>query len=398
MFRAHSFGKTPDDFIGKSLSDFFPPEIAMNYLASVKHVADTCVSMSIERMINFKGERLWLKANLQPITNGDGQVTSVLIITRDTTTYKLTELRDQARLNLLQRLRQGRDVDDCLRLGCLAIFEAQLFKRAVLTLHNQDRLIINLGQIGLDEDDLESARKGSAPELELVKKMMDKSQHISHSYFVPFESGLTGKDWERRVPQVETVGEGPGAWVIGDELFVPLLGNENNIEGWLSVDTPFDGKRPSDDVVKYLEEIGVKFACNTTIGKTKTIEDLKAYPSAVQPDWVHLVHGVHDFFPGIGAEQVGELGGGVDGVRAAGIAEGTLFRVFPDKPVTKKPQETRMGKGKGAPDSWVMVVKPGRILYEMEGVPESEAREALRLAANKLSIKTRIVARGGEVD
>jgi large subunit ribosomal protein L16 len=57
-----------------------------------------------------------------------------------------------------------------------------------------------------------------------------------------------------------------------------------------------------------------------------------------------------------------------------------------------------MGKGKGAPDSWVMVVKPGRILYEMEGVPASEAREALRLAANKLSIKTRVVARGAEVD
>jgi large subunit ribosomal protein L16 len=69
------------------------------------------------------------------------------------------------------------------------------------------------------------------------------------------------------------------------------------------------------------------------------------------------------------------------------------IRLFPDKPVTKKPQETRMGKGKGAPDHWVMVIKPGRILYEMEGVPESEAREALRLAAHKLSIRTRIVRR-----
>ena len=62
------------------------------------------------------------------------------------------------------------------------------------------------------------------------------------------------------------------------------------------------------------------------------------------------------------------------------------IRMFPDKPITKKPQETRMGKGKGAPEAWVMVVKPGRILYEMEGVPETEAREALRLAAHKLSI------------
>ena len=69
------------------------------------------------------------------------------------------------------------------------------------------------------------------------------------------------------------------------------------------------------------------------------------------------------------------------------------IRMFPDKPVTKKPQETRMGKGKGALDHWVMVVKPGRILYEMEGVPESEAREALRLAAHKLGIRTRFVKR-----
>ena len=71
------------------------------------------------------------------------------------------------------------------------------------------------------------------------------------------------------------------------------------------------------------------------------------------------------------------------------------IRVFPDKPITKKPQETRMGKGKGAPEFWVAVIKPGRILYEMEGVPESEAREALRLAAHKLSIKTRFVMRHG---
>ena len=69
------------------------------------------------------------------------------------------------------------------------------------------------------------------------------------------------------------------------------------------------------------------------------------------------------------------------------------IRVFPDKPITKKPQETRMGKGKGALDHWSMVIKPGRILYEMEGVPEKEAREALRLASHKLPIKTRFVAR-----
>jgi len=73
------------------------------------------------------------------------------------------------------------------------------------------------------------------------------------------------------------------------------------------------------------------------------------------------------------------------------------IRLFPDKPITKKPQETRMGKGKGAPEQWVAVIKPGRILYEMEGVPEKEAREALRLAAHKLCIKTKFVKREAEV-
>src|SRR4029077_16357321 len=69
------------------------------------------------------------------------------------------------------------------------------------------------------------------------------------------------------------------------------------------------------------------------------------------------------------------------------------IRIFPDKPVTKKPAETRMGKGKGAHECWVAVVKPGRILYEMEGVPESVAREAMRLAAQKLPVHTKFVMR-----
>jgi large subunit ribosomal protein L16 len=69
------------------------------------------------------------------------------------------------------------------------------------------------------------------------------------------------------------------------------------------------------------------------------------------------------------------------------------IRIFPDKPVTKKPAETRMGKGKGAPEFWVAVVKPGRMLFEMEGVTEAEAREAMRLASHKLPVATQFVAR-----
>ena len=74
------------------------------------------------------------------------------------------------------------------------------------------------------------------------------------------------------------------------------------------------------------------------------------------------------------------------------------IRVFPDKPVTKKPAEVRMGSGKGAPDHWVAVVKPGRILFEMAGVGRDEAVEAMRLASHKLPVATRVVQREGASD
>jgi len=80
------------------------------------------------------------------------------------------------------------------------------------------------------------------------------------------------------------------------------------------------------------------------------------------------------------------------------------IKIFPDKPVTKKPAETRMGSGKGAPEFWVAVVKPGRVLFELTGVPEEVAREAMRLASHKLPVKTKFVTRrdfeeiGGEIN
>ncbi len=77
---------------------------------------------------------------------------------------------------------------------------------------------------------------------------------------------------------------------------------------------------------------------------------------------------------------------------------GKLYiRIFPDKPITKKPAETRMGKGKGSPEEWVVVVKPGRVMYEIGGVSETAAREAFRLASHKLPVRTRFLERGGTI-
>ena len=81
--------------------------------------------------------------------------------------------------------------------------------------------------------------------------------------------------------------------------------------------------------------------------------------------------------------------------RSLGRGGKIWIRMFPDKPVTIKPAETRMGKGKGAPEYWVTVIKPGRIMFEIEGVEKDSAKEAMRLAGHKLPIKTRFIERRG---
>lgn len=83
-------------------------------------------------------------------------------------------------------------------------------------------------------------------------------------------------------------------------------------------------------------------------------------------------------------------------MRETGRVGKLWIRMFPDKPVTKQAAETRMGKGKGSPVGWVAVVKKGRVMFEMEGVPQDMAREAFRLSAHKLSIKTKFITRGGQ--
>jgi large subunit ribosomal protein L16 len=82
-------------------------------------------------------------------------------------------------------------------------------------------------------------------------------------------------------------------------------------------------------------------------------------------------------------------------IQRATKRQGKLWiRIFPDKPITKKPLEVRMGSGKGSVEEWVAVIKPGRVLFELDGIPEEKAREAFRLAASKLPVKTRVLARG----
>lgn len=252
---ARFFHGAPADFIGKTLWDVFPYEGKEMYQTGILTVMKTGKAFVKEAQYTIRGELKWFRTNLQPIQDSSGRTESVLIISTDINKQKEVEVRAQARLKLLQNLRLAQSVDECLKFGCQAICDARLYQRAVLTLHNDERVIVNLGQVGLDEAIITAARKAPAPDKEVAARITDQKFGISRSFFIPAETGLASKVGERYVPQQEITHDGANTWQTGDELFTPIMNKENNYEGWLSVDTPFNGRRPSEETVIYLEEI-----------------------------------------------------------------------------------------------------------------------------------------------
>ena len=252
---ARYFGGVPRDLIGRKISDIFLPEFSRQYIASVQEVIKSGRGMTKESPVGFKRELRWFMITLQPIFKIDRNETLALMMGTDITVQKKTGIWDKVRLQLMIDLRGSASIDRCLEIGCQAIFNSSLYKRAVLTIHNEKREIVNLGQVGLDPAIVEQARKAPAPSREAAARMTQEKYRISHSYFVPEETGILSDVSTRVIPQDETGGAGTEDWKPGDELFIPIIGNKGENEGWLSVDTPFDGKRPALETILYMEEI-----------------------------------------------------------------------------------------------------------------------------------------------
>lgn len=252
---ARSLGGEPEHFIGKTVWDLFPKEVADRQVESIRRVIRQGESQVKDEMTVLRGEERWFTVSIYPVRNSDNQVFAAQIIAHDITEYRQIEMRNLARLSLLDNLRKAKNVDQCLKYGCDAIYDARLFKRAVLTLNDENGLIINLGQVGLDDDLVEKAKNSPPLSRETIKKILQNKYRISHSYFVPAEAASDLKNSGRFIEQKQYPDSGKSDWKTGDELFVPILGEKNKFEGWLSVDTPFRNERPSLDTVTFLEEV-----------------------------------------------------------------------------------------------------------------------------------------------
>ncbi|UCC80075.1 MAG: PAS domain S-box protein [Candidatus Zixiibacteriota bacterium] len=261
-------GGIPDDFIGKTMWDLFPRKVALRQMDNIIKTLEKSKPMTEENYTYVNNEKKWFKTGIYPITGAKTNASMALLIARDITSEVIRKIRMNARFQLLDNLRHAESVDDCLESGCLAIRDAQLFKRAVLTLHNEKREIIHLGQVGLDQETVNMARTARAPDKQLARQITQRKFKISNSYFVPTEAGFDFKTTERYIAGKSKPGKTKDSWKKNDEFFVPVFGHKKKIEGWLSVDTPLDGKRPDLETARFLEEI-----CDMAMQRSRQIID-----------------------------------------------------------------------------------------------------------------------------
>ena len=246
------------EMLGKYFYDFFAPaeRDKMKKATLNTFIKKESFHNFINRNIHKDGREVILETSGIPIIGANGELIGYRGVDRDITEREQQELFREMEIQLLDKLRGAKTIEDCFNLGCEAIQKVGLFKRAVLTLHNKEREIIYLGQAGLKPKFIEQARKASAPDLNLKKKIESREFKVSHSYFVPEEAGLKFEQSGRYVPQNKQFNiTTNNSWQSGDELFVPVISKDGKTEGYLSVDTPFNGKRPDKQVILDLEDV-----------------------------------------------------------------------------------------------------------------------------------------------
>ena len=250
------FGESsPRDMIGKSILDYIEEGERTFVLAETARRKKGLYSKYELNIMTPQHALKTLWISVSPRFDDAGKYAGAFGAIIDITKRKQTEIRGQARLKLLEDLRRINNIEECLTCGCQAISRSKLYRRAVITLHNAERQIVNLGQVGLDPAIIEIARKAPAPDKALAAKMMDQRFRISHSYFIPVGEAAGLYKTKRYIPQKNQSPVPESAWQVGDEFFSQIIGSDGRCEGWLSVDTPFSGKRPTLDDAICLEEL-----------------------------------------------------------------------------------------------------------------------------------------------
>ena len=253
-------GYPQSQILGKSEYDLLPPAQADFFRKKDEEAFRTgkIVDISERSVTDRKGTIHNVQAKRAPLRDPSGRITHLVEIMEDTTESKRTERElikkeriARERALLLNDLRTLFIKDQVLNRACKTIRDSGLFQRAVMTIHDNTRQIIHLGQVGLPPKLIQRAQQAPPLERNQISRIMQKRFRISDSFFVPVEAGIDFSRNRRYIPQKKH--SPPGDWQAGDELFVPLRDFSGKVMGYLSVDTPADGCRPDIKKVQSLE-------------------------------------------------------------------------------------------------------------------------------------------------
>ncbi|MCP4582814.1 MAG: PAS domain S-box protein [candidate division Zixibacteria bacterium] len=267
-------GGHPDDFIGKSLYDLFPMEIAEQQLKNIRQSIDSGKKIINENKATIQGRTIWYTISIQPVVDADETHTYALLIANDITQRKRLEIREKSKSWLLDRLREAKDINECLELGCRTILDGMLYKNSTIFIYDENEQISYFGQSGFTEPMVWRRLSKYSPVFDSKPNTNDHYLTINHScmmFIGPNKSAPTGTDC---LEEKKSFAEDTSDWQDGNLFFVPLMDSDNKAEGWLVVDSPFSGKRPSEDDAIFLEEL-----VDIVVKKVHEIQHLKLLKS-----------------------------------------------------------------------------------------------------------------------
>ncbi len=250
--QAEMLGYEVEEMIGRCAFDFLNEEarkIAEDNLKELRR--NTRINIEA-RILRKDGAAIWISGAAVSLGDNRGGYAGSLGMLQDITERKKTEIRNKAKYELLNNLHGASDIDECLEYGCRAIMEADLFGRAVFTLHSRESEIMNIGQIGLESTEISAVSSSHAPDKNLIKEIARNEHRVGNSYFIPREEALSVMHTSLFIAPEDRGSLLP--YEIGDALFIPVeRGGE--FEGWLAVAVPEGTGRPALDIVMFLEEI-----------------------------------------------------------------------------------------------------------------------------------------------
>jgi len=229
-----------DKLIGMTMWDLFPKDIGERQLKNIRHVIDSGENLSEESRTFFNGKWRWYITDIQPFSHFGNDDRCAMIIAYDITERKTNEIRGKERLRLLDSLRFVEKIEDVLNIACTCIRDAELFKKALFILIDDNGKIVNMGQTGYSDADMDIDRKlAGIGKIDMAS--VPKEQRINNSLITSLDNKMDARS--------------DGKWETGCLACVPLSSEGNKYNGWMILEEPFSSRMPLDDEMQFIEEV-----------------------------------------------------------------------------------------------------------------------------------------------